>query len=90
MGGAAPGPTLPATDVTDAGLEALVGLDRLEHLNLDGNPITDLGLKTLLKLKGLKSISLADTGVTVEAAHDFEVARPGVMITPGRGHQITE
>ncbi len=73
--------SLVGQDVTDAGLRALSGLDRLETLNLEGNAITDAGLEPLRRLKGLKSVNLVGTRVTLGAAHDFEVARPGVSIT---------
>ncbi len=73
--------SLSGQAVTDAGLQHLVGLDRLETLDLEGNDVTDAGLEPLRRLKGLKSVNLVGTRVTLEAAHAFEVARPGVSIT---------
>ena len=46
---------LDGTQVTDAGLEHLKGLSRLQELYLDGTQVTDAGLEHLKGLSQLKS-----------------------------------
>lgn len=50
--------------VTDAGLDHLTGLVRLEHLNLMGQKITDVGLERLKGLTNLKRLFLSGEGIT--------------------------
>jgi internalin A len=50
--------------VTDAGLEPIASLKRLEELNLGGTKITDLGLAKLKGLIELRSLDLSRTQVT--------------------------
>jgi Leucine-rich repeat (LRR) protein len=51
-------------EITDAGLEHLHGMSRLEELNLCGTMITDMGLKTLTSCKALRSLNLCKTRVS--------------------------
>ena len=50
--------------VTDDGLRALAGLERLAHLDLSGTAITDNGLSILRALPALRTLSLSGTRVT--------------------------
>ena len=55
---------LAGTQVTDAGLEHLQGLTRLQSLGLGGTQVTDAGLAHLQGLVQLQSLGLADTKIT--------------------------
>jgi Leucine-rich repeat (LRR) protein len=50
--------------VTDAGLDSIASLRRLEELNLAGAKITDLGLAKLRALADLRELDLSRTQVT--------------------------
>ena len=52
------------TQVTDARLKELAGLQSLQTLYLDGTNVTDTGLKELAGLKSLQHLNLAGTKVT--------------------------
>jgi internalin A len=56
--------TLNNTDVADAGLTCMEGLDQLGYLVLEGTLVTDAGLAHLTSLHALDSLSLAYTKVT--------------------------
>ena len=55
---------LDGTQVTDAGLEHLKGLTRLQSLDLSGTQVTDAGLEHLKGLTQLQWLSLEGTQVT--------------------------
>ena len=55
---------LAATNVTDAGLETLDGLNELNWLSLSDTKITDSGMERLKGIKQLKMLSLDNTRVT--------------------------
>jgi Leucine-rich repeat (LRR) protein len=57
---------LEGTQVTDAGLEHLEGLESLERLWLARAQISNAGLENLKKLKSLQRLALGDTQVTDE------------------------
>jgi internalin A len=46
------------TQITDAGLKELAGLNNLQWLDLTGTRITDAGLKELAGLKNLQWLTL--------------------------------
>ena len=50
--------------ITDAGLQHLAGLTRLEQLNLMGHRITDAGLRHLAGLTRLTDLNLSGPGIT--------------------------
>lgn len=52
--------------ISDAGIERLTSLDRLQELSLGGRSITDASLPFLVRLRSLQSLSLQDTKVTRE------------------------
>jgi uncharacterized protein (TIGR02996 family) len=52
------------TAVTDAGLEALSRLSRLQRLSLASTRVTDAGVEWLSRLQKLRSLSLLHTAVT--------------------------
>ena len=60
-----------APKVTDAGVEHLRNLPRLESLWLDGTGITDDGLAHLKGLRTLKELGLRGTSVTDTGARTF-------------------
>jgi hypothetical protein len=66
--------------ITDAGLEHLAGLLRLECLSLRHNDVTDAGLQHLTRLKGLQFIDLEHTKVTDQAASGAVSVRPGLIV----------
>ncbi len=55
---------LRSRNLTDAGLEHLKGLGKLEQLWLGGTAVTDVGLAYLAGLASLQSVDLASTKVT--------------------------
>ena len=55
---------LGGTDVTDAGLAHLRGLEKLSSLDLRVTVVTDAGLARLASLKGLESLNLSATKVS--------------------------
>ncbi len=71
---------LGACRVTDAGLANLTGLARLQTLELKLNSgVTDAALDQLKKLKGLKTLGLAQTGMTEEAIQKLACGTAGVQ-----------
>ena len=50
--------------ITDAGVNELAGLQKLEKLILSHAKITDACLKDLSGMKGLRTLELSSTGVT--------------------------
>ncbi len=87
MSGSTPQSIEPARDldllntaVTDAGLEHLVGLTRLQRLNLGYTGVSDTGLKRLKGLTELRSLGLARTSVTDAGVSDLQKALPKVNI----------
>ena len=69
-----------AAQVTDAGLEHLGSLTKLERLMLDDIPITDAGLEHLKGLTGLRELTLLDTKVTDEGVEKLRKALPNCQI----------
>ena len=65
----------PRSQITDAGLEHLGRLRRLQVLSLDGNRITDAGLAHLGKLKQLRYLSLMCPQVTDAGLEHLEGLR---------------
>lgn len=59
--------------ITDAGLKHLMGLTKLEYLNLQGQLITDAGLKHLSGMTSLQTLSLSFSGITDEGMKHLEV-----------------
>ncbi len=54
---------LGATGVTDAGIDALLDLQKLRTLRLDATLVTDDGVGRLAKVKSLLDLNLSDTGI---------------------------
>src|SRR5215469_585809 len=52
------------TEVTDADLKCLAGLQKLNRLDLSATKVTDAGLKELAALKELNTLNLSATRVT--------------------------
>jgi len=67
------------SQLTDAGLEPLVGLE-LGSLVLAGTPISDAGLEYLLKMKGLQVLDLKGTKVSEEGFKRFHTAFPNCTL----------
>lgn len=68
------------TPVTDAGMERLKGLIRLELLHLNNILVGDDGLHHLAELPRLKSLFLGGAVVSVKGLRAFKAARPDVKI----------
>jgi beta-lactamase regulating signal transducer with metallopeptidase domain/Leucine-rich repeat (LRR) protein len=66
------GVDLTGTKVTDAGLEHLKGLPKLQSLKLYRTKVTDEGLKHLKGLTNLQSLALEETGVTDEGLEHLQ------------------
>jgi hypothetical protein len=69
--------TLP---ITDAGLEHLKGLTKLEFLDLEGTQVTDAGLVHLKEVAELEYLGLVDTLVTEVGVEELERASPQLSI----------
>jgi hypothetical protein len=61
-------------------MEHLLGLTRLENLNLAETKVDDAALDTLQKLKSLKTVSVQLTSVTPEGAAKLESAVQGCKV----------
>jgi hypothetical protein len=61
------GGALPANRVSDAGLEHIAGLERLEVLNLAATAVGDGGVERLAGLRRLRALDLSRTAVTSAA-----------------------
>jgi hypothetical protein len=68
------------TQLTDAGLERIKDMRRLETLELTGTEITDAGLEHLKGLPNLRQLWLADTRVTKEGVKHLQQALPNCNI----------
>jgi hypothetical protein len=69
------------TKVTDARLEHLKGLSRLQQLTLNGTKVTDAALKHLKGLSQLQMLWLHNTQVTSKGVRKLEQALPKCQIT---------
>jgi hypothetical protein len=67
--------------VTDHAIDSLIGIKRLETLNLGYTKLTDAGLKKLAGLKDLKALYLYDTDVTRAGIEQLQKALPKCEIT---------
>ena len=67
------------TQITDADLDVLKGLDRLEYLDLSDTRVTDAGLVKVKELKSLDTLSLMFTPVT-ERGLDELSALPNLRV----------
>ena len=72
---------LSDTQVTDAGLEYLKGMNELQSLGLAFTKVTDAGLEHLKGLKSLQSLELPYTNVTDEGVKKLQQALPECKIT---------
>ncbi len=69
-------------NLTDAGLDAVLGLRGLQTLSLTGNlELTDAGLLKLKALKKLQKVTTFTTKVTAAGAAALEKALPGCKVT---------
>ena len=68
-------------NITDAGLEKIKGLKRLNRLDLSRTPISDAGLKYIEGLKELHSLNLCGTQVTVAGVAKLQNALPNCEIS---------
>ena len=62
--------------MTDAGLEHLTGLSKLEFLDLGDTQVTDAGLGHLAGLSELESLNLFNTQVTDAGLKELRRALP--------------
>lgn len=66
--------------VTDKGVEHIKALERLEVLYLNKTGITDKGLFELAPLEGLRTLNVAGTRVTADAAEKFPALMPNLRV----------
>jgi hypothetical protein len=64
--------------ITDKGMAAVKGFERLQVLYLSKTSITDKGLAELKPLDGLRTLSVMGTKVTAEAAEKFPDEMPNL------------
>jgi len=74
------GVDLEHTRVTDAGLEHLKGLSKLQTLDLQGTSVTDAGLEHLRGLTKLRSLFLYGTKTSGAGAKRLQQALPDCRI----------
>jgi len=74
------GVDLEHTRVTDAGLEHLKGLTKLQTLDLQGTSVTDAGLEHLKGLVRLKELDLSRSKVTAEGVKRLRQRLPNCEI----------
>ena len=68
--------------MSDAGLEHLKGLPRLQSLVLTGTKVSDAGLKHLKGLTQLRYLDLSGTKVTAAGVKRLQQALPNCLIQP--------
>ena len=66
--------------LTDKAIEHIKTLERLEVLLLNKTGITDTGLFELAPLEGLRTLNVAATKVTAEAAEKFPTQMPNLRV----------
>ena len=72
-------PLIRGPCVTDAGIAALVKMEDLESLHLDGcEQVTDRGLEQLRSLKKLKDVWLRGASISEEGQQRFKVSMPNL------------
>ena len=71
---------LEGCEVTDAWLEHLKGLTKLQSLDLSYTPVTDAGLEHLKGLTKLRSLDLSDTQVAGAGVKRLQQALPQCKI----------
>ena len=67
-------------NITDAGLQNLNGLTKLEKLNLNRTQITNAGVAHLNRLSNLKTLSLHGTQVTADGVDKLKRSLPSCQI----------
>jgi hypothetical protein len=72
---------LADTQVTDAGVAELTGLQQLTYLCLVGTAVTDAAVPSLVKLRGLGRLELVETQVEV---HRLSRASSGLILAGWR------
>ena len=60
---------LPNSRIDDEGMQLLVAMSNLEHIDLSNTRITDAGVACLAGATSLRSLELSDTGVTDVGLH---------------------
>lgn len=68
------------TSATDANVQYVKSLPRLEYLSLANTDVTDDGVECLKGLKYLRKLSLEDTYVSPEVADELDRALPNCII----------
>ena len=74
------GLNLANSQITDKGLEHLIGLNKLHSLDLTATKITDASFATLDQLPALNTLILTDTAVTAEGLAAFQRKRPEIFV----------
>jgi hypothetical protein len=70
------------TRITDAGLEQLAGLTKIEMLDLTDSAISDVGLVYLCGLNRLRDLRLPGCKTTIEGREALQTVLPRCEITP--------
>jgi hypothetical protein len=66
--------------ITDACLDHIQGLAKLEEVDVSSTKMTDAGLAKLKGLTKLRRVRIYDTKITNEAIKDFQKALPNTFI----------
>ena len=79
---------LANNELTDDGINHLLGLGELGYLNLYGNAVSDASLSTLKNLARLKSLYLWQTKVTDAGVAALKAERSDIKVTLGEGFTV--
>jgi internalin A len=71
---------VPATEITDRGIESLITLPRLKTFILWDCNVTDRGIEGFAELRSLSKLSLFRTRVTEDGVRRLQLARPDLQI----------
>lgn len=66
--------------ITDAGLQSLSGLNRLQTLDLQHSQITDAGFEHLKPLESLQTLYLGKSATTAEGHAELQKTLPNLTI----------
>ncbi len=75
--------------ISDYGLEALIGNDQIQRLDLSGTNVTDECIETLVQLKGLQVVDLSETKVSQSGLKQLHEDRPDIRVETMRWGMVS-
>lgn len=73
---------LGSTQITDAGVEHLESLSKMQHLHLGNTHITDKSVERLAQLKGLQTLVVEGTRISKAGMTELRNSLPACEIMP--------